>query len=106
MGKATPTTRSLAHLRKTHALVAVVERWNPHVGIRQDLWTFIDIIAVGNGETVAVQTTSGSNVAARVKKITDADALPHLREAGWRILVHGWTKRANGKYELREVDLS
>jgi len=106
MAKVTPTQRSLAHLRKTYPLVAVVERWNPHVGIRQDLWTFVDILAVGNGETVAVQTTSGNHVAERIKKITDADALPHLREAGWRILVHGWTKNASGRYTLREVDLS
>jgi hypothetical protein len=106
MAKTTPTQRSLAHLRKTYPLVAVVERWNPHVGIRQDLWTFIDIIAVGNGETVAVQTTSGSHVAERIKKITDAPALPYLREANWKIIVHGWTKAANGRYTLREVDLS
>ena len=106
MAKMTPTQRSLAHLRKTYPLVAVVERWNPHVKIRQDLWTFIDILAVGNGETVAVQTTSASHVADRVKKITEADALPHLREAGWRIVVHGWRKDSKGKYQLREVDLS
>lgn len=106
MAKTSPTQRSLALLREKYPLVQVVEKWNPHARIRQDLYGIIDILCVGDRETVAVQTTSGSSVSARVKKMTDSPALPHLREAGWRILVHGWTKRANGKYELREVDLS
>lgn len=102
----TPTQRSLAHLREAGYLAAVVERWNAHARIRQDLFGVIDILAVRDGETLAVQTTSGSNVAARVAKIGESDAVPHLRRAGWRILVHGWRKGANGRWALREVDVS
>ena len=101
-----PTQRTLAELRRRgYPLVQVVERWNPHAKIRQDMFGIIDVFAVGD-DIVAVQATSGSNVSKRVAKITESDALPHLRRANIRVLVHGWTKRANGRYELREVDLS
>jgi hypothetical protein len=102
----TPTQRSLAHLKDAGYWAAVVEKWNPHARIRQDLFGCIDIIAVGNGETLAVQTTSGSNVSARVKKIAEAEALPDIRAAGWKIFVHGWRKAANGRWTLRVVDVS
>jgi hypothetical protein len=102
-----PTRRSLEHLRKSGAdLVAVVERWNPHAKIRQDLFGCVDVLAIHGETTIAVQATSGSNVASRVTKLTESPALPVMRAAGWRILVHGWRKAANGRWVLREVDCS
>lgn len=102
----TPTQRSLAEMRKRGYRCAVVERWNPHARIRQDLFGVVDLLAIGNGETIAVQTTSGSNVASRVKKIADSESAPDMRASGWRIIVHGWRKAANGRWTLREVDVS
>jgi len=100
-----PTQRTLAQLRAAgYPLVQVVERWNPYARVRQDLFGIIDVVAVG-ADIVAVQTTSGSNVAARVAKITESEALPILRRAGIRVLVHGWRK-VRGRWQLREVDLS
>jgi hypothetical protein len=93
----TPTQRSLAHLRADGWLAEVVEKWNPHARIRQDLFGFVDIIAVREGETLAVQTTSADHKAERVAKI-ESDELAHkvgmVREAGWAIHVHGWRKSA------------
>jgi len=100
-----PTERSLKHLREQGYRVAVVEKWNPHARIRQDLFGFIDLLAIRGAETLAVQTTSRGNVSARVKKITEADALADVRKAGWRILVHGWGKLKDG-WTLKEVDVS
>ena len=104
--KHSPTARSLAHLRKTCQLVQVVEKWNPHARIRQDLFGIIDILAIRDGETVAVQSTSWSNTKSRINKINESDALEHLRKAGWVILVHGWRKNKNGRYEIKEIDIS
>ena len=101
-----PTQRSLAHLRAAGYLVAVVERWNPHARIRQDLYGFIDLLAVRDGEVLAVQACAGSSVSARVHKITEHENLGAVRKAGIRIHVHGWRKGANGRWALREVDLS
>lgn len=86
-----PTRRSLQALRAEGWLCAIVERWNPHVGIRQDLFGCIDVLAVKDGATLAVQTTTASNVAARVKKILLNPKLPELLKA-WRVEVHGWTR--------------
>jgi len=86
--------------------VQVVERWNPHARIRQDLFGFIDILGIDGETTVAVQSTSWSNVPARAKKIAESEHLPAVRKAGWRILIHGWRKSKAGRYELRLVDVS
>lgn len=102
-----PTQRTLKHLRDLgYPLVQVVEKWNPHARIRQDLFGIIDVVAVSDTEIVAVQSTSGGNVAARVAKIVESAALPILQRVGIRVIVHGWRKAANGRYVLREVDLS
>jgi len=102
----TPTQRTLAELRKRGYTAAVVEKWNPHARIRQDLFGFIDVLALRGAETLAVQTTSASNMSARVRKIADADAISAVRDAGWSIVVHGWRKNSKGRWVLREVDVS
>lgn len=101
-----PTQRSLALLRKQGYRVAVVEHWNHHVRIRQDLFGVVDILAIKPGETLAVQSTTGSNVASRVTKIADAEATADIRAAGWTFHVHGWRKLANGRWDCRVVDVS
>lgn len=102
-----PTQRSLAHLRKQGYRAEVVERWNPHSKTRHDLFGVIDIVALSpENETVGIQATSLSNVSARVKKIADSDVVAALRGCGWRLYVHGWGKSSNGRYRLREVDVS
>jgi hypothetical protein len=102
----TPTQRSLKYLRDDGYMAAVVEKWNPHARIRQDLFGIVDILAIRDGETLAVQTTSGSSVSARVRKIADSDAIANIRKAGWRFHVHGWRKNSKGRYVLRMVDVS
>ena len=101
----TPTQRSLAYLREEGYTVAIVERWNPHARIRQDLFGFIDLLAIRKGETLAVQVTS-TGVSSRIKKIMESDYLPNVRDAGWRIIVHGWRKNSKGRYVLRVEDIS
>jgi len=103
----TPTQRSLAHLREQGMVAAVVEHWNPHARIRQDLFGCIDVLALApGGETVAVQATSLSNVAARITKIAASEHIGAMRKCNWRVFVHGWGKGANGRIRLREVDVS
>jgi hypothetical protein len=101
----TPTQLTLRKLREEWPLVEVVERWNPHARIRQDLFGFIDVIAVGPDGVLCVQATSGDNVASRVRKIADHPNLPHVREANISVQVWGWTKR-KGRWVQRIVDIS
>jgi len=105
-GAMSPTARSLAYLREQGYLAAVVERWNPHARIRQDLYGCIDVIAIRDGETLAVQACSRGDVSKRIAKIAAAEHVGQIRRAGWRIEVHGWGKMASGRYELRIEDVS
>jgi hypothetical protein len=105
-----PTQRSLKWLRQRGFTAAITERWNPHAKLRQDLFGFIDIVALSSiCGIVAVQTTSGPNMAARISKIRDLLAAKVWLDAGGMIIVHGWRKvGARGKrklWECREVRL-
>jgi hypothetical protein len=104
----TPTQRSLRHLREAGYLADVVERWIPGAKVRRDLFGIVDIIGihtVREGDIVGVQTTSAGNVAARVAKIIKHENVSAVRRGGIKLLVHGWAKR-NGRWQLREVDVS
>ena len=100
-----PTKRSLALLREQGYQAEIVERWNAFARVRQDLFGFIDIIAVGNGETVAVQTTSKSNMRARLHKITESPNLPEVMRSGWKIVIHGWEKNKSGRWQVKILEI-
>lgn len=101
MAKTSPTQRTLTEMRSRGYVCEVTEKWNPFAKVRQDLFGFIDVLCLGNGEIVGVQATSSDNVAARVRKIAEHDNVAAVRRASMRILVHGW----DGP-KLREVDCS
>ncbi len=97
-----PTSRTLKKLRDEGYLAEVVERFNYFTKRRNDLFSFIDVVAIRGDETLAVQTTSGSNVSARIAKIraTQASAI-WLESPSRKIVVHGWAKRgARGKRKV------
>lgn len=106
MGAASPTSLTLRKLREDGYTAQVVEVWNPHARIRQDLFGFIDVLAVKGTETLAVQATSAPNVSSRVNKIADSPLIAAVREAGWTVVVWGWAKKSNRWTLTREVDMS
>ncbi|HPU35142.1 MAG TPA: hypothetical protein PK184_20815, partial [Phycisphaerae bacterium] len=86
--------RSVLMLRRQGFDVADVERRIPRSFVTVDLFNFADLVAIRADVpgVLAIQSTSTSNQAARVKKILDEPrALTWLR-AGNRIEVHGWLK--------------
>ncbi len=104
----TTTARSLEYLRKEGYEPDVVERYNSFSKRKNDLFGIFDILAIHKttGDTLACQTTSGSNVSSRINKITLSPNLPLVRKAGWTVVVHGWQRGRNGRYTLRVEDLS
>ena len=101
-----PVQRSLLHLREQGYKVEITERWNPFARVRQDMFGFIDALAIRNGETLAVQITTASNMSARRKKILLHENLPAVLCAGWKVVVHGWRKNSQNKWVLREDVIS
>lgn len=93
-------------MRERGFYAEVVERWIPGANIRRDLFGFIDILCLSDtGELVGVQSTSASNLAARITKIAESPLVGRVRKAGIRIVAHGW-KKVKGRWEAREVDVS
>lgn len=93
MSKPSPTSRSLAECRRRGWIAQVVEKWNPHARVRQDLFGCIDIVAVQEGQILGIQACAGSSHAARRDK---ALAEPRLRawlDAGARFEVWSWAKQ-------------
>jgi len=100
-----PTQRSKVQMEERGYHVAIVEYWHAFARQRRDLFGAFDLLGIGPDGTLAVQTTSASNVSARVKKLADLEAVAAARKAGWRIEVHGWRKAGRG-WTCRVVDLS
>lgn len=98
-----PTARSLAHLRKHGAIAAVVERFNPGARVRQDLFGFIDIVALEPTKqgVLAIQACVTGDQSKRLQKIREEPRALAWLAAGNRIAVYGWAKRgARGKRKL------
>ncbi len=95
-----PTQRTRSWLKSQGITSTIVEHFNPFVKRRQDLFGFADLLALG-GRIVAIQVTSGENVAARINKIFELDTAREWLASGGLIEVHGWAKRgARGKRKL------
>ncbi len=106
-----PTQRTLAYLREEGFTCGITEKWNQHAGIRQDLFGFIDLVALHPAlGTYGVQATSGTNVSARIEKIRGLETHATWLQAGNKILVIGWRKvgpRGKRKvWEPRIVELT
>lgn len=93
MAKNSPTQRALAEIKKRGYTAQVVEKWNPHARIRQDLFGVIDIVALAPDHILAIQACAGASHSARREK---ALAEPRLRlwlAAGGRFEVWSFAKR-------------
>ncbi len=88
-----PTQRTLAQLRKDGWTTAITERWNPFAKIRQDLYGFCDVLAIGCGHILAVQACAGASHAARRDKILAEPRARTWLESGGRIEVWSWAKQ-------------
>jgi len=101
-------TAAVPNARKIREAVANYRKFGP--GKRQDLFDFVDIVAVGLGRPRFVQCTSASGLSARVDKIVidcQESAIACLKSRV-RIEVWGWRKYAkaeNRKYWRPKIKL-
>jgi hypothetical protein len=103
------TERTKAYLKHHGWECEVTERWNPFAKVRQDLFKFIDVLAVHpKGKLLALQTCSGDggDPAARVRKIK-ANKIAKLLAAHMEIEVWSWARRGPLKrFEVRKQSLT
>lgn len=102
-----PTQRSLKLLRGNGYLCWIVEQTIriPGRTFKRDLFNAFDIIGIKDSETIAVQTTTLSNLGARITKLSSNEFIPHLRKAGWTLKAHGWRELKTG-WQAKIVDVS
>lgn len=92
-----PTKRTKSFLEKRGYLVGSVERWNQFARVRQDLFGFIDMIAISpDGDIVGIQATTGAHSQERITKIVEHKNF--VRVVGSKMLVEvwGWRKLSCG----------
>jgi len=92
--------RALKYLRDEGYFAEMVEHWDSFTRRRHDLFGFIDILAVGNGETVGVQVTSRNNMSSRRTKMQASPVLAAMWGAGWKVWLFGYDKPAH-RWRLR-----
>jgi hypothetical protein len=71
----------------------VVEHWNPHARVRQDLFNVIDIVAITPTGLLGIQACAGSSHAARRAKVLAEVKAAAWTAAGARLAVWSWSKR-------------
>lgn len=87
--------RSMRYLRSIGMRVGCTEYWNPHVKIRQDLFGFIDLIALSmstdhlDGQICAIQVVN-THLPEHIAKIKSSDAARNWIACGGGIEVHNW----------------
>lgn len=110
MSKTSPTQRSLKALREDGWECAIVEKWNAFVGIRQDLFGFIDILCLcPHRGILGVQTTVAGSMNKRLEKIKAEHRAQMFLNAGGQIVIHGWIKGGKrsetpGKWICRKIN--
>jgi hypothetical protein len=88
-----PTARSLAECKKRGWTAQVVEKWNPHARIRQDLFGCIDIVAITPEGILGIQACAGASHAARAAKMRAEPRTLAWLKAGAFLSVWSWSKR-------------
>lgn len=97
---ATQATRK--HLKSLGITSQITERWNAFAKVRQDLFGFIDLVALDTSVgIIGIQTTTMDNMAARRTKIEELETLSPWLLSGGIVEVWGWGKRGGrGKRKL------
>lgn len=102
MAGLTPTQRTLRALREQGRVCAIAEKWNPHVprpgggkGVRQDLFGWIDVVALCPGKGIVGIQSTGQAFAEHVRRMLDGDCTAAVIEwlhCGGVVEVWGWRK--------------
>ncbi len=90
----TNTSRTLNYIRSQGWLADKVEQFNPYAGKfgkRKDMFGVIDIVALGEGRIIGIQSC-GQAFSEHKKKILESPEARRWLEYGGRLLLIGWRK--------------
>lgn len=101
MTKVPVTQLTLKYLRGKGYTCGVTEHFNFYTQRKNDLFGFIDIVALADDEIIGVQCTSKHNMLDRKKKIAELVDSQTWKKAGGKILLIGW-KKEGYRYQCKE----
>lgn len=92
-----PTQRTIRALKDQGMICGSVEKFNPYVGehgIRQDLFGFIDIVALDTSKGIIAIQSCGQSFSAHRNKLLEErnDAVYEWLRCGGKIELWGWRK--------------
>lgn len=91
-----PTQQALKIIKQLNLQYAIVEHWNHHAQIRQDLFGIFDLLVlIPNKYAVGIQVTTFSNRSARQTKMKHSLYLANWLSTGNK--AHLWTYRETKK---------
>lgn len=83
----------IEHARGMGWLIDSTERWIPYAHIKKDLYGFIDLLAIDKEYNIyGIQTTSYSNMNARIDKILNHENYERVKNSKIQITVWAWKK--------------
>ena len=86
-----PTQRTLKMLREQGRICAIVEKWNPYAGHRQDVWGWMDILCIDPEQGIVGVQSCGQSFSEHREKMLENEILPEwLKHA--KVELIGWRK--------------
>ncbi len=93
MPKASPSAMTKRHYEEKGYLIGRVESYNPRSRRTNDLFGFADHVVILWDGVLFVQSTTGSNHAARRKKILASPEAQKIIEIGHKVVIVSWSKK-------------
>lgn len=94
MSTVSSNERSLIHTRKLGWPAAIVESpWNPHSRVRQDLFGFLDLLALTGNGLMGIQACRGNDAAKHRRKIEAEPNVRHWLTENLLLELWAWSKR-------------
>lgn len=111
MSRTSSNARSLAYATEVLGWehTEIVERWNPYGGargVRQDLFGFLDLLALTGGRIVGIQACGGGDAAAHRRKIENEPKAHTWLRSGLALELWAWRKikaKRGGKLRIWSV---
>lgn len=91
-----PTQKALVILKQLNLQYSIVEHWNHHAQIRQDLFGIFDLLTIiPRSHLLGIQVTTFSNRSARQSKMTESPFIHNWLSTGSKAQL--WTYRETKK---------
>jgi hypothetical protein len=98
--------RSLIRCREAGYTTGLTEHFNPHVRIRQDLYGFIDFVAMKPGKSILAVQVCNTHAQEHIENVCKHPNAKIWLQTGSRIVIHSWVERSKLGVKTWELDLT